>query len=85
MKEPKLTIALAERGEQPVLLFSRNDNNPLKRIDINLARLAGMGYMGACEQIGNTALRMVHPFTPNNSHSTRPWRRQKAQSSHHTI
>jgi hypothetical protein len=33
MKEPKLTVALAERGDQPTLLISRNDSALVNRGD----------------------------------------------------
>jgi hypothetical protein len=61
MKEPKLTLALAERGDQPILLMSRNDSEQFNRIAWGLGQLAKLGYMGACERIGNAALMMLHP------------------------
>ena len=69
MKVPKLTIALAERGDQPVLLISRNDNDMFNHADSRLARLAGMGRLGAREWIGNMTLLMLQrahsqAFTP---------------------
>lgn len=69
MKEPKLTLGLAQRGEQAVLLISRNDSQMLNQVDHTLARLAEAGYMGACNDIGVFVLRMLsiaHPdaFAP---------------------
>ena len=69
MKEPKLTIALAERGDQPVLLISRNDNDMFNHADSKLARLDEMGRLGAREWIGNMTLLMLQrahsqAFTP---------------------
>jgi hypothetical protein len=59
MKEPKLTLGLAKRGQEPVVLISRNDNLMLNRTDWGLAHLAEAGYMGACDYIGATVLRML--------------------------
>jgi hypothetical protein len=69
MKEPKLTLGLASRGDQPVILISRNDSQMLNRIDHPLARLANEGYMGACYDTGVSVLRMLaiahpHAFAP---------------------
>ena len=54
MKEPKLTLALAERDERPVLVISRNDNEMLNQTTWELAKLAEEGYMGACDHVGLT-------------------------------
>ncbi|GAB3438452.1 hypothetical protein NX773_11625 [Massilia solisilvae] len=64
MYEPKLTIALAQRGEQPVLLISRNDNAVFNSINWELALLADMGYLGACAHVGKAALRMLELAHP---------------------
>ena len=64
MKEPKLTLALAERGNQPIMLMSRNDSELFNRMDWELSKLAKLGYMGACEQIGSAALMMLHSAHP---------------------
>lgn len=66
MKDPELTVGLAERGEKPVLLISRNDSQMFNRIDHGLEQLAESGYMGACYDVGESVLRMLsvaHPAT----------------------
>ena len=66
MKEPKLTVGLIERDERPVLVISRNDNEMLNQRTWELAKLAEEGYMGACDHVGLTVLRMLeigHPQT----------------------
>jgi hypothetical protein len=83
MLDPKLTLGFAERGGQPVLLISRNDSQLLNRSDWGLAQLAEAGYMGACDYIGDTVLRMLavaHPdalapypaLSPSNGPAVRP-------------
>ena len=64
MKEPRLTVGLIERGEQPVLLMSRNDNEIFNQRTWGLADLAEAGYMGACHYIGFTVLRMLESAHP---------------------
>ncbi|TFW25469.1 hypothetical protein E4L96_05160 [Massilia arenosa] len=66
MKEPKLTLGLTERDGEPVVLISRADGLILNWIDNGLAQLAGYGYRGACDYIGEAVLRMLaiaHPQT----------------------
>ncbi len=60
MKDPKLTIALAERGDAPVLQITRNDNELFNRVDWKLATLAELGALGACAHIGKVTLMMLH-------------------------
>lgn len=66
MKDPKLTLGLAERNGEPVILISRNDSQMLNWTDHSLARLSNAGYMGACYDTGVSVLRMLeiaHPQT----------------------
>lgn len=65
MKEPKVTSALAERGDQPVLLLSRNDSSPFNHIDWELRNLAALGQLGAHALIGEFVLRMLHAAHPD--------------------
>lgn len=65
MKEPKLTIALTERGDQPVLLISRNDNTEFNRTDVELRNLAALGQLGAHALIGEFTIRMLHAAHPD--------------------
>jgi hypothetical protein len=66
MQDPKLTVALADRNGQPLLLISRNDSAVLNRMDWPLAVLSELGYLGACAHIGKLVLAMLqkaHPLT----------------------
>lgn len=65
MREPKLTIAFAERGDDPVVLISRNDNGLFNRADAKLVRLAEMGRLGAREWLGNMSLLMLQRAHPD--------------------
>lgn len=64
MKEPKLTLAFAQRGERPVLQISRNDSEMFNRADWSLETLNEYGRLGARVQIGEIALMMLHMAHP---------------------
>lgn len=53
MKHPKLTVALAERGERAVLLFSRNDSTLCNRLESGpLSRIRPFGRSRGSRRIG---------------------------------
>lgn len=64
MKEPKLTLAFAQRGDRPILQISRNDSAMFNRLDWDLGRLDEYGHLGARAQIGEIALMMLHIAHP---------------------
>lgn len=65
MKHPLLTVALAKKGEEPSLLITRNDNELLNQINLELKFLNSLGKLGAQAMIGEYVLMMLHQAHPN--------------------
>lgn len=60
MKDPRLTVALASQGDEPSLLISRNDNELLNTVNIELKHLNSLGALGAQAMVGEYVLLLMH-------------------------
>ncbi|QJE01035.1 hypothetical protein HH212_14170 [Massilia forsythiae] len=60
MKDPRLTVALARQGDEPSLLISRNDNELLNNVSLELRHLNNLGSLGAQVMVGEYILLLLH-------------------------
>lgn len=64
MKDPRLTAGLSTQGDRASLLITRNDNDLLNQINLELNDLNELGYLGARAKIGELVLMMLHIAHP---------------------
>jgi hypothetical protein len=64
VKDIRLTIAIATQGDAPSLLLTRNDNDVLNTINLELANLESLGKLGARAMVGEYALMMLQQAHP---------------------
>jgi hypothetical protein len=64
MKNPRLTVALARQGDEPSLLITRNDNELLNNVNLELKHLNCSGPLGAQAMVGEYTLLLLHAAHP---------------------
>ncbi len=64
MKDPRLTVGLARQGDVPSLLISRNDNELLNNVNLELRHLDRLGTLGAQAMVGEYTLLLLHAAHP---------------------
>jgi hypothetical protein len=64
MKDPRLIVGLTRQGDEPSLLISRNDNDLLNNINLELKYLNSLGSLGAQAMVGEYTLLLLHAAHP---------------------
>jgi hypothetical protein len=63
--EKAVSLKLADKNGQTMLVMSRNDNSRLNMVQWSLDRLEPDGYHALCQYLGDTVLRMLLASNPD--------------------